>query len=102
MTYIVWLSLCVWAPTLILWTFNCSYLSKFPRTLGFCVAGSLLFSVPWDIVAVRADIWHVFDSHILGVWIFGLPLEEYLFIVSVTFYVSTVTLLLGKWVREKS
>ncbi len=101
MTYIFWLSLFVWTPTLLLWVCNFRYLSKFPRTIAFCVVGSLIFSVPWDIVAVRSNIWHFFDGHILDVWVVGLPIEEYLFIVSVAAYISTITLLLRKWIYKK-
>jgi len=43
--------------------------------------------------AIQTKIWIFHPDTNVGVWIGGLPLEEYFFIVFVTILISTVTLL---------
>lgn len=96
MDYIWWLLFVVWIPLGYLWARNFAYLRKYTRTFRFVVVASLIFSIPWDILAVKADIWHYYTGHIVGLWIFGLPIEEYLYIVTVSILLATGTLLLKR------
>ena len=97
MTYLLWFTIFVWLPLFVFWIFNFELLRRFKKTLIFCVFWALVFSVPWDIWAVRTKIWVFPPENNLGILIGGLPLEEYLFIIFVTLWVSTITLIL----REK-
>jgi lycopene cyclase domain-containing protein len=96
MTYIYWLSIFVWLPIIVLWAMNWTYLSRYTRTFLYCVIWSLLFSIPWDIWAVKAQIWIFPQNTNVGLQIGGLPLEEYFFMIFVTILISTVVLLLRK------
>jgi lycopene cyclase domain-containing protein len=94
MTYLAWLTLFVWVPQIVLLVTNFELLWGYRRTLSWCVFWALVFSIPWDWWAIRTKVW-VFPSDTnLGVWIGGLPLEEYLFIIFVTLLVSSLTLVL--------
>lgn len=92
--YLQWLTIFVWAPLALLWATNWRLLRGYPRTFTRCIGWALVFSVPWDVLAVRTQIWLFPKEGNLGIWIFGLPLEEYLFMVFVTLLVSTVTIVL--------
>lgn len=94
MNYIVWLTIFVWLPTVLLWLTHLKTLKKYLRTFSFCVFWALVFSIPWDLWATKTNIWSFPAGHNLGIWIGGLPLEEYFFIVFVTFLVSTLTIVL--------
>ena len=92
--YIKWLLIFVWLPTLILWITNFHFLKRYKRTLLFCIFWALVFSVPWDYWAIRTKIWVFPKDTNLGFLVSGLPFEEYLFIIFVTFEISTLTLVL--------
>ena len=94
LTYMKWLILLVCLPLLILWLTNFKFLSKYKRTLGLCVFSGLLIGIPWDFLAIRARIWEFPQENIVGIWIGGLPLEEYLFLIFVTMLISAITLIL--------
>ena len=96
MAYIYWLFTFVWLPLIILWVANWKYLVKYRNVFLYCIVWALVFSIPWDIWAVKADIWHFPEDTNVGIWIGGLPLEEYFFIIFVTMLISTVVLLLRK------
>ena len=97
MVYIYWLTIFVWLPLIILWALNWKYLSQYKKTFLYCVIWALIFSIPWDIWAIRTDIWRFPADTNIGVLIGGLPLEEYFFMIFVTMLVSTVVLLLRKF-----
>ena len=96
MTYLYWLALFVVLPLLALWIWEWSYLIRYKLTLLYCVLLALIFSIPWDIWAVETQIWLFPADTNIGVWIAGLPLEQYLFMVLVTLLLSTITLILKK------
>ncbi len=99
MAYIYWLSIFVWLPLLILWAINWKYLARYKKTFLYCIGWALLFSIPWDIWAVQKQIWIFPHNTNIGVWIGGLPMEEYLFIIFVTMLISTTVLLLKKRIK---
>ena len=96
MAYIYWLTLFVWLPIIVLWAINWKYLSKYRKTFLYCTIWALIFSIPWDIWAVKAEIWNFPHDTNVGVLIGGLPLEEYFFMIFVTVLISTVVMLLRK------
>jgi lycopene cyclase domain-containing protein len=61
------------------------------------VIGCLGVAVPWDILSVNDRIWYFVEPHVIGVWLYGLPLEEYVYIVCLGLLSSSVTILL--WER---
>jgi len=93
-TYLTWLLIFVWLPTLLLWITNFHTLRLYTKTLSLCIFFALVFSTPWDYWAIKTKIWVFPQDTNLGIWFGGLPLEEYLFIIFVTFEVSTLTLVL--------
>lgn len=49
--------------------------------LGFMIA----FFIPWDVVFTHSGVWGFNDRYILGIFIFGLPVEEWMFFVFAPF-----------------
>lgn len=92
MSYIVWLGLFVWLPTVFLWIHYHHILKKYKRTIVYAIFFALLFVIPWDTLAVGDAIWIFPKGGTLGIYIGVLPLEEYLFIATVTLFVSSMTL----------
>jgi len=51
----------------------------------------------WDYVSVNVlSLWSFNPSKITGIWIFGLPIEEYMFFVLTSMMTATVTLLISE------
>ena len=63
------------------------------RALALTGALALLYTAPWDNALIRNHVWSFGRSHVLGVVLGVVPLEEYLF------YLLQVTLtgLLTLW-----
>jgi|SRR3989344_3751690 len=93
--YLIWLSQFVFLPIAVLAVFFRNQLKPHWKVYGFTAVLALIFSIPWDYLAIRK--WHIWafpEENLLGWYLFGIPFEEYLFIVFVTWLVSTITLIL--------
>lgn len=55
----------------------------------------------WDYISVNIlQLWFFNSTKITGIWIFGLPLEEYMFFVLTSMMTATVTLLISDRIRK--
>jgi len=72
-------------------------LIKHKVVLVAVLVGCLAVSVPWDILSVENHIWYFSEPHIVGLWLWGLPVEEYVYISLVALLASSVTILV--WER---
>lgn len=90
--YLLWFGIFVALPIALLWLYDYAYLKNYYKIFRTCIICALLFSVPWDALAVHAHIWNFPKQNVLGIWIFNLPIEEFLFIIFVTVFYATVTL----------
>lgn len=91
--YLIWLAVFVWMPILLLWAAYPKVLSRYPKTYLHCVLGALVVGTAWDIFAVKYGIWGFPDGCCIahpGL----LPWEEYFFIIFVTIYMVSLTLIL--------
>ena len=79
-SYPIWLLLFLILPLLLLWGFKFQTLAKYKWVLALVVIGCLGISVPWDIMSVNDRIWYFSEPHIVGIWLLGLPIEEYFYI----------------------
>lgn len=92
LVYLLWLAVYVWLPIAALWASNAKTVWRYKKTLGFCVLGAMLVSIPWDIWATQTNAWLFPSTSVIGIYFFGLPVEEYFFIACVTLLVATITL----------
>jgi 15-cis-phytoene synthase/lycopene beta-cyclase len=77
------------------------YLLHYKKTLVYCVLSALIFSLPWDYWAIKTNVWFFPAEKIVGVWMFGVPLEEYLFIIFATLEICILTLFLKNMLTKK-
>jgi 1,4-dihydroxy-2-naphthoate octaprenyltransferase len=61
-----------------------SYYKKWQSVLFSMLSGGLFF-VSWDIIATARNDWSFNPEHIMGIYFYGLPLEEILFFVFVPY-----------------
>ena len=92
-SYPLWLALFLILPLAILWVLQYRTFKKYMVMLGLTAVGCLAVSVPWDILSVKDGIWYFTTPHIFGIWLIGLPLEEYVYIVCVGLLACSVTIL---------
>jgi lycopene cyclase domain-containing protein len=94
MEYVVWLAIFAWLPLAVLWAGFFKLLIRYKGTLTACVVAALMFSIPWDYWATATRIWNYPDGRNIGFWILGVPLETWLFIISITLLISSITIVL--------
>lgn len=91
-SYILWLLLFTVFPTAILGFIYWRVLRRHLSVILQAQVGAMIFSFPWDYISIKEHIWYYETPYIAGQWIWGLPIEEYLFIVLVTLLFSCLSL----------
>lgn len=94
MGYLFWLTIFVLAPSLYLWYLNFNLLWKYKKTILYAIFFAFIFSIPWDILAVKNIIWFFPKEGNVGIILGRLPIEEYLFMSTVTLLISSLTIAL--------
>ncbi len=92
-TYLLWLLLFIFLPlfALVVWQRR---IWRQRRALALMLAGALVGGWAWDVVSVRLGVWFYAPGNIVGVWIAGLPIEEWLWVAGVTLLFGAVTVAL--------
>lgn len=98
-SYLLWVVIFLVLPLSIMWLMNVSYLKKYLKTYAVCLLFVVLFSVPWDYMAWKLQIWTFPPDRVLGVWIMHVPIEEDLFYIFAAMNYVTVTLLLRRRIK---
>ncbi len=93
MAYLIWLSIFIWFPILLLWIFNFKLLWKYRITLLHVMLFALIFFIPWDLLAINTHIWSFPKGTNLGILIGKIPLEEYLFTVFGALFAGCLTII---------
>ena len=65
------------------------------KNLAISLIILFIIGVLWDQISVRLGIWNFSDDKIIGNF-FGIPIEEYIFIIFVPLLVITVYTLVNK------
>jgi lycopene cyclase domain-containing protein len=94
LTYIIWLILFIGAPLLALLVIGRRALWSRRAALGWTLAGALVGGWAWDALIVRIGGWYYDPNNIVNIWLAGLPLEEWLWIIGVTLMFGGLTVLL--------
>ena len=102
LTYIIWLALFIGVPLLaLLFAARGAFWRKW-RALAWVLAGALVGGWAWDAGIVRLGAWYYDPNNILGLWIAGLPIEEWLWIVGVTLLFGALTIVLEERTRKRA
>jgi lycopene cyclase domain-containing protein len=99
LTYIIWLALFIGLPLLLLAAVVRHALWRRRRALAWTALGAFVGGWAWDALAVRLGAWYYDPRNILGWWIGGLPLEEWLWIVGVTLLFGCATVVIAERVK---
>jgi lycopene cyclase domain-containing protein len=99
-TYIIWLALFMGLPLLYLMRWRSLYVPR-QRAIALAVLGSLAGGWAWDALSVRLGIWYYTRENILGLWIAGLPIEEWLWIVGITLMFGLLTIVISDRQRAR-
>ncbi|MES2023575.1 MAG: lycopene cyclase domain-containing protein [Patescibacteria group bacterium] len=93
--YLSWLIIFVFIPLALLWTFNFKYLKNYSRVFIVVATFSFLWGFGFDLVG--SPLLHVWSyQNTLGIWLFGLPIEEYIILFTFPQGVAVILLLLRK------
>lgn len=90
--YLIWLLVFVLIPTFLVWLFNFNLLWRYKATFVHAIFFALVFSISWDIYAVKSNIWYFPKERNAGIQIGMLPLEEYLFMALATLLIASITI----------
>lgn len=89
--YLIWLFIFVAMPILVLY-FSFRNILKVYKKFFICIAIlSVIFATFWGIVAVWSGVWYFPSEKNLEIIVFNLPLEEFLFMISVSVWISMLT-----------
>ena len=100
-TYMIWLLIFMGVPLLVLVRWRALFEARW-RALGLAVLGSLVGGWAWDALSVRLGIWYYARANIAGVWVIGLPLEEWLWIMGITLMFGLTTIVLIERERRRA
>ncbi len=95
LTYLVWLAVFIGVPLLALLRWRHLFAPR-GRALLWIVAGSLVGGWMWDALSVRWGIWFYAPSNIFGLWLIGLPIEEWLWIAGITLMFALLTMVVAE------
>ncbi len=83
-TYLIINILIIIVPLILSFDKNISYYRKLPRLIFSILIVSTAFII-WDIFATKRGDWAFNPEHLVGIYFFGLPLEEILFFITVPY-----------------
>lgn len=93
-TYLIWLALFIAAPIILLIVWKANIIWKQRRAIIWTMLGAFVGGWIWDLSAVSFGAWYFDPLTIVNVWLGGLPLEEWLWILGVTVLFSIVTVVM--------
>jgi len=89
-TYLVFLAVFFLVPVAFLGLVLRREVRRYPRTLLWSLAFVSTVGLAWDLLAVRTGLWRYDTAPTVGIWIGGLPIEEFL-----GFYILGTSLIAG-------
>lgn len=93
-TYLFWLLLFLALPVAAIWLIWPRQVWGQRRALAWTTLGALVGGWLWDGIAIQVSVWYYDPANIAGVWLGGMPLEEWLWIVGVTLLFGSITVVL--------
>lgn len=89
--YIRWLTAFVWVPEIVDVTIYRDLVRYHWRIFPALAVTSEAIGVPWDHFAIKDGLWN-FPGYIVEIWFLGIPLEEHLWIIFVTWLMALIVL----------
>ena len=93
--YLLWHLIFVFGVSLVVWSSSWRYLLQYKKTILYIAVLSFLWGLIFNLVASAVlKLW--FYNNTLGIFFFGLPLEEYLFLLLVPQELVCILLLIRR------
>lgn len=83
-TYLIINILIIIVPLILSFDKNLRYYKKLPHLIFSILIVSMAYII-WDIFATKRGDWAFNPDHLVGIYFFGLPLEEILFFITVPY-----------------
>lgn len=91
-SYLFWLFIFCVPPIVYVWARKHVWLRKNIKVIGIVVGASV---AGWPVADLFGTSWHAWsysDSRVIGIWIFGAPIEDGLYAAVVAFVVASAVL----------
>jgi lycopene cyclase domain-containing protein len=76
--YLIYLGVFFALPVLALGVLAREDVRRHPRTILWAVGFVAVLGAPWDWLSCRTGVWRYDSAPTVGIWIDGLPVEEFL------------------------
>ncbi len=97
LTYIRWHILFTFLPTIVLWAIWGRYFLKYKKTILVISVLCIIWGFLFDITASPIlHVWYFPTAGKIGIWLWKLPLEEYLFLLLVPQELTCIFLLMRR------
>lgn len=95
--YVRWHIIFVFIPSILIWLCYWRYLVQYKQTIVWITILAFLWGLVFDLVASSyLRLW--FFNNNLNIYFFGLPLEEFLFLIFVPQELVSILLIIRKYV----
>ncbi|MEJ5262936.1 MAG: lycopene cyclase domain-containing protein [Ignavibacterium sp.] len=99
-TYLIINILIILFPLILSFEKNLTYYKKIPKLIFSILIVSTAYII-WDVFATKRGDWAFNPEHLLGIYFFGLPLEEILFFITVPYSCVFIYETVKFYVKEK-
>lgn len=83
-TYLIINILIIFFPLILSFDKNLTYYKKIPKLIFSILIVSTAYII-WDSIATKRGDWAFSPEHLIGIYFFGLPIEEILFFITVPY-----------------
>ena len=98
MIYITLLSVCLIIGIILQYKLKIHLYHSFKEEMYFTIT-LLAILIPMDIYSVYKDVWQFPGDGIIGIKIISLPIEEYLFVIIVSYFILIIYKAIDKKIR---
>jgi len=99
-TYLLINILIIFFPLVLSFDKNLTYYKKVPHVLKSIAFVSTAYII-WDVIATKRGDWAFNPEHLAGIYIWGLPLEEILFFITVPYSCIFIYETVSFYLKEK-
>lgn len=99
-TYLIINILIIFFPLVLSFDKNLNYYKKIPKLILSILIVSTAYII-WDSIATKRGDWAFSPEHLIGIYFFGLPIEEILFFITVPYSCVFIYETVKFYVKEK-
>ncbi len=101
-TYLVYIAVFSWLPVLLLLIRYKKYVKKHLSTIVKAFLITFPIVTVWDAISIYNKAWQYSTDRVINIYIFIMPVEEILMLLSSTLGISIITILFYEYFRKKN